>query len=190
MQAQYNYSSSTAHISLAKAIKVNNDIIKERTANFEKKAANKPLMFVNVKKKISALNIEANNLSLYINKIQKEVNSERVLYELIEDDFYEKILFTSDGELSLKGKNLREKINSLYEVGKVVNVHELTGLTDFLEGHFNVKEVYYNAQEKEVDYFEYVFFDRSNYGIMMTMDYILLDVKLFQLMYFRTVMSY
>ena len=47
IHAQYSYTSNIAHISIKEAIAVNNDIIRERSANFEKKAANKPLMFVN-----------------------------------------------------------------------------------------------------------------------------------------------
>lgn len=189
-QAQYNYSSNTAHISLVKAIEVNNNLINDLTSNFEKKAQSKPLMFVNVKKKIGGLNGVSNNLSSYIKELQDEVDSERVLYELLEDDFYENLLFTIDGALTDKGEKLRFKIDSLYKVAKNINIHDLTFLDDFANGHFNTNEVYYNAQEKKVNYFEYIFFDTSNYGMMMTMNYLLLDVKLFQLIYFGTVMSY
>jgi len=189
VQAQYNYSSNTAHLSLSKAIEVSNNIIKERTSGFEKKAESKPLMFVNVKKKISALNIASNSLSSYIEKLQKEVNSERVLHEMIEDEFYENLLFIDD-ELSPKGKELKQKLDYMYYITKQVNIHGLTHLSDFANEHFNTKEEYYNAQEKQINYFEHFFFDRSNYAIMMTLNYLLLDVKTFQLLYYRTVMSY
>jgi len=188
--AQYNHSSNTAHISLKEAILLNNNIIRERTANFEKKAESKPLMFVAVKKNISALNNASNNLAAYIEELQKEVDSQRVLYELLQDDFYENILFKDPKELSEKGQKLKMFIDGLYHITKIVNIHKLTGLDDFANEHFNTKEVYYNIDEKKIDFFQHHFYDRTNYGIMMTMNYLLLDVKVFQLMYYRTVMSY
>jgi len=143
-----------------------------------------------VKHKIVELNNISNSLSNVISSMQKEVGSERVLYELLEDDFYEKILFTNSGNLTKKGQMLKVNIDALYQVTKKINVHGLTGLSDFADIHFNTAEVYYDAQEKKINYFEYLFFDTSNYGIMMTLNSILLDVKIFQLMYYRTVMSY
>lgn len=188
-QAQYKYSSNTAHISIVQSIKLNNDIIKERTANFEKKAATKPLMFVNVKKKISALNYASNDLSAFIKEIQEEVNVDNVLYELREEGFYENILFKDD-KLSERGKKLKTKIDNLYQISKAINVHGLTNLSDFAKEHFDTTEIYYDAYENKVSYFRYVFYDKTNYGIMMTMNYLLLEVKVFQLLYYRTVMAY
>lgn len=188
--AQHNYSSNTAHVSLVKAIHLNNDIIKERTDDFEKKTTEKPLMFVNVKKKLSELNLVSNGLCLWIEDLQKEVGSERILYELLPENFYEKILFDHDGNLTLRGKELKMKIDHLYHVTKKINIHALTLLNDFGTEHFNTQEVYYDAHEKKITYFDHYFYDTSNYGIMMTLNYLLLDVKVFQLMYYRTVMSY
>lgn len=189
-KAQYNYSSNKAHISIVKAIRLNVDIIEERVANFEKKAQTKPLMFVNVKRKISELNRVSNDLSYFITSMQKEVNTERILYELLEDDFYNTMLFSNSGELSPNGEVLKMKIDNLYKIINLINVHKLTGLRYFSEEHFNINEDYYDGKENKINYFEYLFYDKSNYGIMMTMYYLLLDVKVFQLMYYRTVMSY
>ncbi len=188
-QAQYKYSSNTAHISIVQSIKLNNDIIKERTANFEKKVATKPLMFVNVKKKISALNYASNDLSAFIKEIQEEVNIDNILYELREEGFYENILFKDD-KLSERGKKLKMKIDNLYQISKAINVHGLTNLSDFAKEHFDTTEIYYDAYENKVSYFRHVFYDKTNYGIMMTMNYLLLEVKIFQLLYYRTVMAY
>lgn len=188
-QAQYKYSSNTAHISIVQSIKLNNDIIKERSANFEKKAAAKPLMFVNVKKKISALNYASNDLSAFIKEIQEEVNVDNILYELREEGFYENILFTDD-KLSERGRELKVKIDALYQMTKVINIHRLTNLSDFAKEHFDTSEIYYDAYENKVNYFRHVFYDKTNYGIMMNMNYLLLEVKVFQLLYYRTVMSY
>jgi len=190
VQAQFKYSSNTAHISIRKAIEINTDIIKERTLNFEKKAESKPLMFVNVKKKISELNRVANNLSAYLEEIQKEVVPERVLSDLLQDNFYYNILFVNQKELTERGKKLKLKIDELYQVGKSVNIHKLTHLDDYVNEHFNTNEEYYDAYEKKINFFEYHFHDTSNYGIMMSMNYLLLDIKIFQLVYYRTIMSY
>ena len=187
---QYNYASNTIHVTIVEAISLNNNIIEERSANFEKKAQSKPLMFVNVKKKIALLNEVSNSLSKFITSLQKEVGSERILYELLEDDFYENILFTKDEEFTDRGKELMMKTAALYQVSKTINVHGLTGLSDFATQHFKTDEVYYDAQERKINYFEYLFYDTSNYGIMMSLNALLLDVKVFQLMYYRTVMSY
>lgn len=190
VQSQYRYSSNTAHVSLERAILLNSDVIQERTANFEKKVASKPLMFVSVKRKISDLNIAANSLSSLIISLQKEVNSERVLYELLEEDFYKNILFKPNGQLTVKGNELKQKIDFLYKVANAINIHKLSGLTDFINQHFNTKEVYYDAEENKVNYFDHFFYDKTNYGIMMNLNYLLLDIKVYQLLYYRTVMSY
>lgn len=190
MQAQYDFSSNTAHNSIVQSIEVSNDVIKARTLDFEKKAAGKPLMFVDIKKKISALNMLANNVSKYIEAVQKEVDTERVLYELIEDDFYENILFTADGGLSSKGMKLKIKVDSLFQLSKKINIHSLTHLDSFANNHFDTNVVYYDAEERKVSYFEHLFYDKTNYGIMMMMNYLMLDVKTFQLLYFGTIMSY
>lgn len=190
LQAQFSHSSNTAHISLLKAIEVNNNIVRERVENFEKKAQQKPLMFVNVKKKISELNRVSNNLVSYIKFLQGEVGLERVLYELVEDDYYNNILFTTDDALTTKGEKLKVKIDSLYQIGRKINIHALTHIDDFAKEHFDTDETYFDSYEKKINFFEHVFYDRSNYGLMMTMNYLLLDVKLFQLLYYRSVMSY
>jgi len=181
-QAQYNYSSNTAHVSIKEAIALNNDIIRERTANFEKKAESKPLMFVSVKRKISELNRVSNNLVKYINSIQKEEVSERILYELVDEDFYVNKLFTDSNRLSVKGEKLKTKIDSLYLIAKRINIHKLSHLDNFVDAHFNTNEEYYDAYEKKINFFEHHFFDTSNYGIMMSMNYLMLDVKVFQLL--------
>lgn len=188
--AQYKFSSNTAHLSIVRAIEVNNDVIKARTLDFEKKATEKPLMFLDVKQKIGELNRLSNNVSSYIDAVQKEVDSERILYELLEDDFYERLMFTSDGKLATKGLKLKIKVDSLYQLSIKINNHGLTHLDDFATSHFNTAEKYYDAEENKIDYFEHLFYDKTNYGIMMTMNYLLLDVKTYQLLYFGTIMSY
>lgn len=190
VDAQYNFSSNTAHLSIIQSINVSNDVIKARTLEFEKKAENKPLMFLDLKQKMSELNKASNSVSDYIETVQKEVESERVLYELIEDDFYENLMFTADGALSDKGLILKVKVDSLFQLTKKINIHNLTHLDEFANIHFNTKEEYYDAQENKVDYFEHLFYDKTNYGIMMMMNYLMLDVKTFQLLYFGTIMSY
>ncbi|WP_170245918.1 hypothetical protein [Tenacibaculum adriaticum] len=190
LNAQHNFSTYSAHHSIKEAINVSKDVIKARTLDFEKKAEDKPLMFFQVKQKIGELNRVSNNLSSYIEIIQKEVDSERVLYELLEDDFYEKVLFTNRGGLSLKGSQLKIKIDSLYQLSTKINVHGLTHLNDFADNHFKTNVDYYDGEENKIDYFNYLFYDKTNYGMMMAMNYLLLDVKTFQLLYFGTVMSY
>ena len=44
--------------------------------------------------------------------------------------------------------------------------------------------------KNELNYFQYYFYDKSNYGIMMAMNCLLLDVKKFQLLFYSTVMRY
>lgn len=190
IQSQYNHTSNTAHISIINAINLHNNIIEERLENFEKKTKSKPLMFVNVKRSISDLNNAANNLNHFITAIQDEIGSEKVLYELVADDLYENTLFNSSGELSEKGKELKKGIVGFYQAGQKINIHGLTGLSDFMNQHFNTNETYYDAQENKIDYFQHLFYDRSNYGIMMTLNYLLSDIKVFQLLYYRSVMSY
>ena len=190
ISAQHNHSTYSAHKSITEAINVSSNIIKARTLDFEKKAEDKPLMFFQVKQKIGELNRLSNNLSAYIETIQKEVDSERVLYELLDDDFYEKVMFTNRGDLSPKANKLKIKIDSLYDLSVKINVHGLTHLKDFANNHFKTNTDYYDADENKINYFNYLFYDKTNYGIMMTMNYLLLDVKTFQLLYFGTVMSY
>ena len=190
MSAQYNYSTNTAHISVLKAIGVTNDVIKARTEDFEKKAALKPLFFLNTKTKIGELNRLSNNLSYYIEDLQKEANTERILFDLLEEDFYEKVLFDAEGSLNPKGKKLKVKIDSLYRVSKQINIHGLSQLSNFSDAHFNTTKDYADTYGKKLDYFENLFYDRSNYGIMMSMYFLLLDVKTFELLYFQTVMSF
>jgi len=189
-KAQYYYSTNTAHETIERAIEVNSDVIKARTLDFEKKAESKPLMFVNTKKKISELNRVSNNLSYYLEALQKEVDKERVLSGLIEEHFYENLLFDAYGKLNEKGEKLKVKIDSLYLVSNKVNIHGLTGLTDFSSEHFNTHKNYYDDYENKIDYFKHLFCDRSNYGMMMAMYCLLLDVKTFELLYFQTIMSF
>ena len=188
--SQHNFSTYMGHESVLEAIAVTSDIIKERTADFEKKAEKKPLMFLQVKKKIGELNRVSNNLSRYITDLQSDVGKERILYELIEDDVYERMLFGYDGSFTPKLHLLKVKIDSLYMLSNAINVHQLTHLNDFSDHHFKTTVDFYDQDENKVDYFNYLFYDKSNYGIMMSMNYLLLDVKTFQLLYFRTVMAY
>ncbi|WP_159284536.1 hypothetical protein [Tenacibaculum maritimum] len=58
-----------------------------------------------------------------------------------------------------------------------------------MNNHFKTNGDYYNEEDK-IDYFNYLFYDKSNYGIMMSLSYLLLDVKTFQLLYLGTVTGY
>ncbi|WP_028890165.1 hypothetical protein [Tenacibaculum ovolyticum] len=187
---QYNFSTYTAHKSITEAIRVNNELIAGRTSFFEKQAAAKPLMFQNTKIKIQEFNRLSNSLSKYIETIQKEVNTEQVLYDMLGSDFYKKVLFNDSKNLSYKGRKLKRKIDSLYNHSVKINVHKLSQLENFYNDHFKTADVFYDFDENELDYFQYHFYDKSNYGIMMAMNCLLLDVKTFQLLYFGTVMSY
>jgi len=189
-QAQYNFSTKTAHNSIIRAVEVTNDVIKARSLDFEKKAEAKPLMFVNTKKKISELNRVANNLSYYIEILQEQADKERILEEFLEEGFYERLLFDARGNLNPNGRKLKLKIDSLYLVANRVNIHGLSHLSDFANNHFNTKKAYYDDYENSIDYFKHFFYDRSNYGMMMTMYCLLLDVKTFELLYFQTIMSF
>ena len=188
--AQYNFSTNTAHTSIIRAIEVNSDVIKARSLDFEKKAEAKPLMFVNTKKKISALNRVSNNLSYYIQELQKEADKERILQGFLEEGFYEKLLFDPRGNINEKGKKLKVKIDSWYLIANRINNHGLTHLSDFADDHFKTNKDYYDAYEVKIDYFKYFFYDRSNYGMMMEMYCLLLAVKTFELLYFQTIMSF
>ncbi len=187
--SQHKHKTFTAHKSIVDAIRVNDEVIKGRTAFFEKQADVKPLMFQKTKIRISELNRLSNNLSKYIESIQKEVNTEMVLYELLTKDIYKTTLFKNNGELTLKGKKLKVKIDSLYDYSVKINVHQLSQLENFYKDNFKTSATYYEY-EKEINYFEYLFYDKSNYGMMMAMNCLLLDVKTFQLLYYGTVMSY
>ncbi|CAA0169641.1 hypothetical protein ACE1MK_13825 [Tenacibaculum maritimum] len=188
-RAQHHYKSYSAHHSVWQAIHVSKDIIKAKIEVFEKKSLEKPLMFLNVKHKISELNRLSNSLSSCIEKLQEEVNTERVLYALLEEYHYKNIIFTNNGKLSAKGKQIKVKIDSLYELSSKINIHKLTHLEDFVNNHFKTNGDYYNEEDK-IDYFNYLFYDKSNYGIMMSLSYLLLDVKTFQLLYLGTVTGY
>lgn len=188
--SQYKFSSYAAHKSLEEAIHINEDVIEGRTSFFEKQAEEKPLMFQKTRVLVGELNRLSNNLSKYIKKVQKEVNSERVLYDLLDENFYNEYLFKNNGDLNLNGQKLKRKIDSLYRHAALINVHELSQLENFYEGHFKTKGEYYDDQGNSISYFDRLFYDKSNYGIMMSMNYLLLDVKTFQLLYYGTVMSY
>lgn len=189
IHAQYKYMTHTAHYSIEKAIKISNDVIDGRTLFFEKKAENKPLMFQKTKVMLGELNRLSNNIAKYIVKTQDEVNREQVLYDLLEKGFYKRVIFKDNGGLTKKGDSLKMKIDSLYNHSKRINVHQLSQLENFYEEHFKTDADFYE-EEKKISYFDYLFYDKSNYGMMMTMNYLLLDIKTFQLLYFGTVMNY
>jgi hypothetical protein len=188
--SQHNFSTFYAHKSLVRSIDVSDDIIEGRTAFFEKQADEKPLMFQKTRVRIAELNRLSNNLAKFIVSTQKHVNSERVLYDLLEEDYYKKILFQNNGNLTRMGNRLKIKIDSLYSISVRVNVHQLSQLENFYEDHFKTNGEYYDYDGNKISYFEQLFFDKSNYGIMMSMNYLLLDVKTYQLLYYGTVMSY
>ncbi|TCP23713.1 hypothetical protein EV195_108186 [Tenacibaculum skagerrakense] len=188
--AQHNFSTYYAHKSLERSIRVSDDIIEGRTAFFERQADEKPLMFQKTRVRIAELNRLSNNLSKFIVNTQEEVNSERVLYNLLDEDFYKKILFKNNGNLTKRGNQLKVKIDSLYTISAQVNVHRLSQLENFYEDHFKTNGEYYDHDGNKISYFEQLFYDKSNYGIMMSMNYLLLDVKTYQLLYYGTVMSY
>ncbi|AUC14094.1 hypothetical protein BTO06_02480 [Tenacibaculum sp. SZ-18] len=187
---QHDFSTYNAHKSLLKSIKVSDEVIEGRTAFFEKQAEEKPLMFQKTRVRIGELNRLANNLSKFIVNTQKEVNTERVIYDLLDDDFYRKILFKHNGSLTKEGKKLKIKIDSLYDISIRVNVHRLSQLENFSEDHFKTNGEYYDHDGNQISFFDQLFYDKTNYGIMMSMNYLLLDVKTFQLLYYGTVMSY
>ncbi|MCH2034874.1 MAG: hypothetical protein MK202_15305 [Tenacibaculum sp.] len=188
--AQHDFSTYNAHKSLLKSIKVSDEVIEGRTAFFEKQAEEKPLMFQKTRVRIGELNRLANNLSKFIVNTQKEVNTERVIYDLLDEDFYRKILFKHNGSLTKEGKKLKIKIDSLYDISIRVNVHRLSQLENFSEDHFKTNGEYYDHDGNQISYFDQLFYDKTNYGIMMSMNYLLLDIKTFQLLYYGTVMSY
>lgn len=188
--AQYTFDTYIAHKSLVNSIRISSDIIEGRTAFFEKQSEEKPLMFQKTKVRMGELNRIANNLSKYIEKTQKEVNSERVLYDLLDQNAYKKIFFKSNGRLTSNGLNLKRKIDSFYVQAKNVNVHALSQLENFYEGHFKINGEYYNHDGEEISFFDRLFYDKSNYGMMMAMNYLMLDVKMYQLLYYGTIMSY
>ncbi|WP_418651050.1 hypothetical protein [Tenacibaculum aestuariivivum] len=172
------------------AIRINNELIIGRTFFFEKQALEKPLMFQNTKNKIAKFNQLSNDLSKYIESIQEEVNTEQVLYDMINDGVYKNMLFLNDNKLTIKGEELKLKIDNLYNYAVKINVHKLSQLENFYNTHFKTDAIFYDFDENEIDYFKYHFSDISNYGIMMAMNCLHLDVKTFQLLYFGTVMSY
>ena len=147
-------------------------------------------MFQKTRVRIGELNRLANNVSKYIEKIQKEVNTERVLYELLPKEFYNDLLFEPNGTLTSKAKRLKIKIDSLYNHAIRINVHQLSQLENFYEKRFKTDGDFYDFEENRLTFFEYLFYDKSNYGMMMAMNYLLLDVKTFQILYYGTVMSY
>ena len=188
--SQHKFLTYSAHKSITEAIRINNELIAGRTSFFEKQAEEKPLMFQKTKTRLVEFNRLSNNLSKYIEKLQKEANTEQVLYDLLVDDFYKNILFEKGEGLSYKGRRLKVKIDSLYNHAIKINVHKLSQLENFYNGHFKTNDVFYDYDGNEIDYFKYHFYDKSNYGIMMSMNCLLLDVKTFQLLYYGTVMSY
>lgn len=188
--SQHKFLTYSAHKSITEAIRINNELIAGRTSFFEKQAEEKPLMFQKTKTRLVEFNRLSNNLSKYIEKLQKEANTEQVLYDLLVDDFYKNLLFEKGEELSYKGRRLKVKIDSLYNHAIKINVHKLSQLENFYNGHFKTNDAFYDYDGNEIDYFKYHFYDKSNYGIMMSMNCLLLDVKTFQLLYYGTVMSY
>ncbi|MEX6627111.1 hypothetical protein [Tenacibaculum salmonis] len=187
---QHKLTTYSAHKSITNAIRINNELIIGRTAFFEKQSEEKPLMFQNTKMKIAGINWLSNDLSKYIETLQKEINTEQILYDMLKDGVYQKELFTDNHTLSFKGKKLKSKIDNLYELAVKANIHKLSQLENFYKGHFKTDAVFYGFDENQLDYFQYHFSDTSNYGIMMALNCLLLDVKTFQLLYYGTVMSY
>ncbi|CAL2102698.1 GldM_N domain-containing protein [Tenacibaculum sp. 190130A14a] len=188
--AQHNYTAYNAHVSIVDAIRVQSELIEGRTSFFEKQAAQKPLMFQKTKVRVGELNRLSNNLSKYIERIQKEVGTESILYDLLGKEAYKNSIFKSNGRLTYKGTKLKRKIDSLYDCSLKINVHKLSQLENFYEGRFNTHKEYFDFDQNKIDYFNHLFYDKSNYGMMMAMNYLLLDVKTFQLLYYGTVMSY
>ncbi|WP_075341076.1 hypothetical protein [Tenacibaculum agarivorans] len=188
--AQHRLVSNTAHYSLQQTIDMNNEIIEGRTEFFEKQAEEKPLMFQKTKVMIGELNRLSTNVIKYISGIQNEVNSERVLYELLDEDHYEKVIFDYQGDLTEKGKQLKIKIDSLYNYSLRINVHRLSQLENYSEEKLKTSSDFYDHNEQKLSYFHYLFYDKTNYGMMMSMNYLLLDVQTFQLLYYGTVMNY
>lgn len=189
-QAQYDFSSFNMHKSLMKAIQVSNEVIEGRTMFFEKKADEKPLMFQKTRLRIGELNRLANNLSKFIVKTQREVNSERILYDLLEEGAYQKVFFKENRILTKFAEKLKIKIDSLYTCSIRINIHRLSQLENFSEDHFKTDGEFYDHKGNQISFFEQLFYDRSNYGMMMSLNYLLLDIKTFQLLYYGTVMSY
>mgnify|MGYP001791351188 CR=1 FL=1 len=190
IKAQHRYITNKGHDSLEKAIYVSHEMIEGRTAYFERQAEEKPLMFQKTRVLIGELNRLSNNVKSYIDTIQREVNTERVVYDLLEENFYKKILFTPQGKLTKRAKRLKIKIDSLYNFSLKVNVHRLSQLENFSKEHFKTDNEYYDFDENKLTFFEHLFYDKTNYGIMMSMYYLTLDVQTFQLLYYGTVMSY
>lgn len=190
LMAQYTFSSHNAHNSVLQSINVYDNVIKARSLYFEKKSEEKPLLFLREQKSIAELNRVSNSVSDYIKKLKKEADTERVLYELIEEDFFNNLLFTSRGNLTSKGSVLKRKLDSLHHVNTKINLRGFTHLTQFSEEHFKTTADYFDENGDKVDYFNHVFYDKSNYGIMMSLNLLLLDVKTNQLLFFGTVMNY
>lgn len=188
--SQHKFSTYSAHKTIIEAINIQSELIAGRTSFFEEQATEKPLMFHNTKIKVAKLNRLANNLSKYIETLQEKVNTEQVLYDMLPENTYKKLLFGNGKSLSFKGDKLKIKIDSLYNYAIKINVHKLSQLDNFYNDHFKTDDVFYDFDENELDYFQYHFYDKSNYGIMMAMNCLLLDVKTFQLLYYGTVMSY
>ncbi|WP_299837839.1 hypothetical protein [uncultured Tenacibaculum sp.] len=190
LTAQHTYVTNRGHESLEKAIHISHELIEGRTAFFERQAEDKPLMFQKTRVLIGELNRLSNNVKSYIDTIQKEVNTEQIVYDLLSENFYKKVLFTDNGGLTKRGKRLKIKIDSLYDYSLKINVHRLSQLENFSKDHFKTSNVYYDFDENELSFFEHLFYDKTNYGIMMSMYYLTLDVQTFQLLYYGTVMSY
>lgn len=187
---QHSFSTYKGHESVVDAIRVQCELIEGRTSFFEKQAMNKPMMFQKTKVRVGELNRLSNNLSKYIERIQKEVGTENVLYDLLDKESYKSTLFKSNGSLTYKGTKLKRKIDSLYNCSKRVNVHKLSQLENFYEDRFNTSKEYFDFDQNKINYFNHLFYDKTNYGMMMAMNYLLLDVKTFQLLYYGTIMSY
>ena len=98
-------------------------------------------MFQKTKTRIEEFNRLSNNLSKYIERLQSEANTEQVLYDLLEDDHYKNILFRRGGALSFKGVRLKVKIDSLYNHSVKINVHKLSQLENFYNGHFKTNDI-------------------------------------------------
>ncbi len=190
VKAQHQFTTNVAHESLVEAIRINHDVIQGRTTFFERQAEEKPLMFQKTRVLIGELNRIANNLKDFIDKIQEEVNTERVIYDLLDEDHYSVLIFSKNGKLTQRGEKLKTKIDSLYTQGHKINIHQLSQLKNFANDHFKTDVTYFDFNEKELSFFDNLFYDKSNYGMMMSMYCLFLNVQNFQLLYYGTVMSY
>lgn len=188
--AQHNLRTYSVHKPITDAIQMSKELIIGRIVFFDKQLERKPLMFKNTKVQILQISQACNILSKEIEALQKEINTKKILSNEIPEGVYEKKLFTKNNTLNNKGKSLKSKIDYLYAAAVKTNIHDVSVLENFYTTHFKTDAVFYDFDKNEINYFDYYFQDMSNYGIMMSLNCLLLDIKTFQLLYYGTVMSY